>query len=143
MKTIDPFRDIAPAEVRRRLSSKKLGRFNELKVIYALETLKPWWYEECCESDDNEDHCGVDLWIRHKVIGWVRFQVKSSVRGLIGHFKQSISHEKEGCGIIPCVVSKPESTLEEIVGQLDYGFRFERTHGLLSKKRRAFKKLKR
>jgi hypothetical protein len=125
------------------LSPRKLGRYNEQRVKYAIETLKPWWYMEGRWAYYYEDRCGIDLWIRHKIMGWVPFQVKSSKRGFRSHTSQANKKVREGGSIIPCVISNPDRTLSDIVGQVDRGFRFERLHGFFAQKVKALRRLKR
>jgi hypothetical protein len=142
-ENIDPFRDISPEDVVRLLDSNAMGRYNELRVLYAIETLKPWWYAEYSWADDCEDKRGVDLWIRHKIMGWVPFQVKSSRRGLRKHINQSNKHKENGEDSIPCIISNLDNSLSDIVIQIDKGFRFERMKGFFARRRRHFSKFKR
>ncbi len=112
--------------------------------MHAVEVLKPWWYAgEWCWSDETEDVNGIDLWIRHKIMGWVPFQVKSSMKGYHCHEQQGLRHERKGRSRIPCVISSPDKSLQEIIQQFDTGFRFERMSGHFAKRRKSFQRLKR
>ncbi len=143
MKAIGSFQGVSLECVKTALSPVETGRYNEMRVKYAIETLKPWWYAEGRWSSHHEDRCGIDLWIRHKIMGWVPFQVKSSKRGFHDHVRQANRHKMKGGSKIPCVISNPEKTLLDIVEQVDRGFRFERMHGHFSDKLKAFARLKR
>lgn len=142
MKAIDPFQVLTP-EAERMMDARKRGYLNELKVVYAVQTLKPWWFKECRWSDEVEDQKGIDLWILHKVTGWIPIQVKSSKAGLFCHLKQSERSEKKGRDRIACIISNSSKTLSNIIEQLEKASRFERMHGFFSRRRKAFKKLRR
>jgi hypothetical protein len=125
------------------MTTNQLGRYNEERVLSAVEALKPWWYVEFCWADDEEDKRGIDLWIKHRVMGWVAFQVKSSKNGFRSHVRQSNRHCRKGGSKIPCVISNSEKTLSDIVSQLDTGFRFERLYGFFKKRLKSLSKLRR
>lgn len=141
MKDNCSFQDVDPDRMKGNvMNSKKLGRYNELRVMHAIETLKPWWCLECCWASDYEDRCGIDLWVRHNIMGWVPFQVKSSKTGFRNHVRQGNRHERDGGSKIPCVISNHEKTLDDIMVQLNEGLRFERLHGFFKKKIKALRK---
>lgn len=119
------------------------GRLSEQRVKTAVKVERPWWYIGGRWADEEEDKRGIDLWIQHRVMGWVPFQVKSSIAGFYSHDRQGRRFEQNGGSRIPCVISNKYRTFSDIVSQLDVGFRFERIRGSFAKKRKAFKKLKR
>ena len=121
----------------------KKGRLNELRVRTAVKAEKPWWYVAGRWADEEEDKRGIDLWILHKTMGWVPFQVKSSLSGFNSHERQGYWFEKNGGSRVPCIISNRYMELSDIVSQLEVGFRFERIKGSFSKKRKAYRKLKR
>lgn len=119
------------------------GLLNEHRVRIAVKAKKPWWYVAGRWADEEEDKRGIDLWIQHKVMGWVPFQVKSSLAGQHSHERQGYWFEKNGGNRVPCVVSNNQKEMSDIIAQLEEGFRFERKSGSFAKKRKAFRKLKR
>ena len=131
------------SEVGEVTSPRQRGRYNEERVLHAIEVLKPWWYAEFSWVSRREDQCGIDIWIKHRVMGWVAFQIKSSKRGFRSHVGQSNRHSRNGGNKIPCVISNSEMTLADIVSQLDTGFRFERMRGHFAKRMKSFSRLKR
>ena len=147
MKTVSsPYYSAArcrPMSEREVMYALKKGRLNEEKVRLAVKIVRPWWYVAGRWANNEEDERGIDLWIQHKVMGWVPFQVKSSLAGLYHHERQGYWFEKNGGSRVPCVISNHQKGLSDIISQLERGFRFERIRGSFSKKRKAFKKLKR